>query len=315
MKSHRATLLALCATLAAVAANADVNISKKDGTTQVAKNVRRQGDNIIATVELPVAKPGDPVQTGDVGIPIAQIQNIDFPEPAVLKAAPELVIQAKAADALAQVDQALNYYEGFRDAPGSWWADLALLKMNILVILDREKEAAGLAETVSRLGTEPETKLAAKTLLAAAGVRRGDAKGAGEALDSVLKDSNKPAVLASAAIYKGQSCLALKDWENALLSFFQVPVLYPEQKVLAPASLLGVARAHFGLEDFATAKTTLKEVIKTYKGTPEALAAKAELELIARREKALADPTDAKKDAPPDATEAKKDTPDPKTQK
>ncbi len=298
MKSPRIFPLLLCA---ALAAHADTNILKKDGTTQIAKGLRRDKDNIIATIELPVAKPGDPVQTGDVGIPLAQIQKIEFGEPAALKTAPELVVQGKGEEALAQIDQALKFYEGFRDAPGSWWADLALLKMNVLMGIGREKDANSLADSMKGLATDPESQRAAKVLLAAATLRRGDAKSAGDALDTVLKDATKPAVLASAAIYKGQTCLALKDWENALLSFYQVPVLYPEQRELAPASMLGVGRAHFGLEDFNSAKTALKELMKTYKGTPEAIAAKAEMEAIAKREKALSDPT------APKAAEAPKD--------
>ena len=79
MKTPRIFLLLLCA---ALAAHADTNIIKKDGTTQVAKGLRREKDNIIATIELPVAKPGDAVQTGDVGIPLTQIQKIEFGEPA-----------------------------------------------------------------------------------------------------------------------------------------------------------------------------------------------------------------------------------------
>ena len=297
MKTARLFPLLLCAALAAH--GADTNILKKDGTTQVAKGLRREKDNIIATIELPPAKPGDAIQKGDVGIPLAQIQKIEFGEPAALKTAPELLVQGKGDEALAQIDQALNFYEGFRDAPGSWWADLTLLKMNALIGTGREKEANALAETMKGLATDPESQRAAKVLLAAAATRRGDAKAAGDALDTVLKEATKPGVLASAAIYKGQNCLVLKDWENALLSFYQVPVLYPEQRELAPASMLGVGRAHFGLEDFAAAKTALKELMKTYKGTPEAAAAKAEMEAIAKREKALADPT-AKKN-PPDA--------------
>ena len=301
MKALRIFPLLLCT---ALVAHADTNILKKDGTTQIAKGLRRDRDNIIATIELPVAKPGDAVQTGDVGIPLAQIQKIEFGEPAALKTAPELVIQGKGDEALAQIDQALKFYEGFRDAPGSWWADLALLKMNVLMGIGREKDANSLADSMKGLATDPESQRAAKVLLAAATLRRGDAKAAGDALDAVLKDATKPAVLASAAIYKGQTCLALKDWENALLSFYQVPVLYPDQRELAPASMLGVGRAHFGLEDFNAAKTALKELMKTYTGTPEAAAAKAEMEAIAKREKALSDP------AAPKATEAPKDAKD-----
>lgn len=276
---------------AALVARADINIQKKDGTTQAAKALRREKDNIIATIDIPPAKPGDAVQTGDVGIPLAQISKIEFGEPAALKTAPELLLQGKSDEAIAQLDLALKYYAGFRDAPGSWWADLLLMKMNALVSLGREKEALALADSMKGQSTDPDSKRAATVVLAVGAVRSGDAKAAGDALDAVLKDATKPDVLASAAIYKGQSSLVLKDWENALLSFLQVPVLYPEQKALAPASMLGVGRAHFGLEDFDSAKKTLKEVMKTFKGTPEATAAKAEMELIAKREKALSDPT------------------------
>ena len=284
---------------AAAMVHADTNIVKKDGTTQAAKALRREKDNIIATIDIQPSKPGDAVRTGDVGIPVSQIQKIEFGEPAALKTAPELLLQGKGDEALAQIDVALKYYSGFRDAPGSWWAELLLMKMNALVSLGREKEADTLAESMSGQSTDPESQRAAKVLLASAAVRRGDAKSASTVLDTVLKDATKPDVLASAAIYKGQSSLALKDWENALLSFLQVPVLYPEQKALAPASMLGVGRAHFGLEDFEAAKKTLKEVMKTFKGTPEAVAAKADMELIAKREKALYDPTAPKAPEPP----------------
>ncbi len=287
---------------ATLAARADITIQKKDGTAQVAKALRREKDNIIATIDIPPAKPGDAVQTGDIGLPIAQIAKIEFGEPAALKTAPELLIKGKGDEAMAQIDLALKYYAGFRDAPGSWWADLLLMKMNALVSLGREKEADALAESMNGQSTDPESKRAAKVLLASSTLRKGDAKSAAVSLDAVLKDGAKPDVLAAAAIYKGQTLLVLKDWENALLSFLQVPVLYPEQKALAPASMLGVGRAHFGLEDFEAAKRTLRELMKTFKGTPEAIAGKAEMEAIAKREKALSDPT-ARKDltAPPNA--------------
>ncbi len=286
MKIANLVLLAVGCT---IAHGADTNILKKDGTTAVAKSLRRQADNIVATLEMP-AKPGDPVITGEVGIPVSQIQKIDFPEPAILKAVPEYIVAGKAADTLPKIDEAMKYYEGFRDAPGSWWPDIVLLKMNTLFGLGREKEAFELADTMSRLGTEAETKNAARIFMAAAATGKGNPQAAVDTLVSVMKTATKTDVLASAAIYKGQGCLALKDWENALLSFLQIPVLYPEKKAFYPAYLLGVGRAHFGLEDFPMAKATFDDVIKTYGATPEAEAARKELELIAKREKALAMP-------------------------
>ena len=141
---------------AALATNAPgITIQMKDGTTQTAKALRREKDTIIATMEAPPAK------SGNVGLPLAQITKIEFGEPAALRTAPDLLLQGKSEEALAQIDLALRYYEGFRDAPGSWWADLLLMKMNAFISLGRGTEAAALAESMSSQSTEPEAKRAA----------------------------------------------------------------------------------------------------------------------------------------------------------
>ena len=75
MKTPRVLLIGLVV-LCGVAAQADVNVIKKDGTKAAAKNLRRQGDNIIVTMELPPEKPGDPVKTGDIGF--AYGAGVDF---------------------------------------------------------------------------------------------------------------------------------------------------------------------------------------------------------------------------------------------
>lgn len=264
---------------------AQTTIVKKDGTTQTSKSLRREKDFIMATIDMQVA-PGQPAATGEIGIPIAQIATIQFPEPANLNLASELLTQGKGAEALAQLDQALRYYEGFRDAPGSWWADLALLKANVLVSLGREKEAEPLAGQIARLATDPETIRGARVHLAAGAMRQGNNAGAIEALEAIIKESTRPDTLASAAVYKGQSHLGLKQWEEAVLSFLQVPVFYPDQKVLMPPSLLGSGQAYFGLLDLERAKATLNELLSTYAATRQAAMAKVELEKIARHEKA-----------------------------
>jgi tetratricopeptide (TPR) repeat protein len=270
----------------AMAAQAQ-SIVMKDGRRIVAKTLRRQGDAIMA---------GDPSENGgaalngEVGYPLTQIEKLEFPEPAQLRLAADSITQGKATEAVSQLDQALHYYEGFRDAPGSYWADLALLKVNALLGLGRYAEAEPIASQVARLATDPETILGAKAQAAACLGKRGDHAKAVEMCDQVLKDASRSDILASAAIYKGQSHLALKQWEPALLAFLDVPVLHADQKALLPQALLGAGRALFALEDYPRAKASLNELISTYGASAEATAAKAELEKIARREKALESP-------------------------
>jgi TolA-binding protein len=273
----------------AVSASAQ-NIVMKDGKVIATKGLRRDGNNIIATVELPGAEAGQPAKTGEFGYPLTQITRLDFPEPPQLRTAPDLVTQGKAAEAIAQLDPVVRFYEGFRDAPGSWWADAALLKAQALASLGRDKEAEPIAEQIARTATDPETVRAAEVQLAAGLVRNGSHAQALEIAERALKESKRSGTLAPASIVKGECLLVKKEWEDALLAFLQIPVFYPGEKLLLPQAMLGAGRAQFGMEDFPRAKATLNELVKTYGAAAEAAQAQAELDKIARREKALAPP-------------------------
>ena len=105
--------------LLAVAAPAQ-EILMKDGWVIAMKGLRRQSDTIMATVEVVAAEPGKSAQKGELGYPLGQIAQLNFPEPAALRAAPDLIAQGKGDDALIQLEPAVAYFVGFRDAPGSW---------------------------------------------------------------------------------------------------------------------------------------------------------------------------------------------------
>jgi tetratricopeptide (TPR) repeat protein len=256
----------------------------KDGKKVVAKALRRSGATIMATT--PAADGAAPLQ-GEIGYPLSNIEKIDFPEPAVLRSAAGLLATGRAADALAQSESAFTYFAGFRDAPGSYWPDLALLRIGALVALNRDDDAEPLARQISGQATNPETVRGAQAHLAGIAARRGDHVKAIEICDEILKEASKPEIMATAAINKARSHHALKQWESAVLAYLNIPVFYPEQKAYVPASLLGSAQCYFELSDLRHAKDALNELIKNYPAIPEAATAKQELEKIARREKAL----------------------------
>ncbi|MCE9609154.1 MAG: tetratricopeptide repeat protein [Chthoniobacter sp.] len=270
-----------------------LNILLKDGKTIVTKGLRRQGDTIMATVDIRIPGSGtEPakVQTGELGYPVDKIAKLDFPEPAVLQTVPDLIASGKAGEALTQLEPVVRYFGQFRDAPGSWWPDAVLLKLEALHAMGNFKEADPLTDNLSRVATDPETIRAAKVFVAGQLTRRGDHAKAIKLFQEVLKETNKPMTLATAAVNMGQSQLALKEYDSALLSFLQIPVFYPRHKMLLTQAMLGAGRAYFGLEDFPRAKATLDELIKDYSTSPQVADAKAELEKIAKREKALAVP-------------------------
>lgn len=269
----------------ALAVNASgQTILLKDGKKVLSKALRRAGDSILAT--NPAVDGAAPLQ-GDIGYPLANIEKIEFPEPAVLKSAAGLLASGKAADALAQSESAFTYFAGFRDAPGSYWPDLALLRIGALVALDRDGDAEPLARQISSQATNPETARGAQAHLAGIAARRGDHAKAIEICDDILKEANRPDTLATAAINKARSHQALKQWESAVLAYLNIPVFYPEQRGYVPTYLLGAAQCYFELADLPRAKDALNELIKSYPAIPEAATAQQELEKIARREKAL----------------------------
>ena len=275
----------------AVAASASAqNIVMKDGKVIATKGMKRDGNNIIATVEIPGAEAGQQARTGALGYPLAQIARLDFPEPPQLRTAPDLATHGKGAEALTQLEPVVRFYEGFGDVPGSWWTEAALLKAQVLASLGRDQEAGPIAEQIVRTATDPETVRAAEVQVAAGLVRKGSHAQALETAERVLKESKRPGTLAAAGIIKGECLLAKKEWEDALLSFLQTPVFYAGEKMALPLAMLGAGRAQFGMEDFPRAKATLNELIKAYENSPEAAQAQAELDKIARRETALAAP-------------------------
>lgn len=269
------------------------NIILKDGRTIVTKSIRRQGDNIMATVEIPTSSassaPSRP-QLGEIGYPVSSIEKLDFPEPTQLRNVPDLILQGKAAEALRQIEPVVRYYEGFRDAPGSWWDEAALLKVQALLAMGNEKEADPLIELIARFVTRPETVRAAQALKAAAMTRNGSHAEALKIYETLTKEAMRHWTLATVAVNKGRSHLALKQYEPALLSFLQIPVFYPDEKIFVPQAMLGSAQAYFALEDLPRAKETLKELIQEYPSSPQAKDAADEQEKIARREKALEEP-------------------------
>jgi tetratricopeptide (TPR) repeat protein len=284
---------ALAFILALATASSAQNIVMKDGKVIPTKGMRRQGETIIATVELAGGEPGKPAKMGDLGYPLAQIAKLDFPEPPQIRAAEELIAQGKLTDALAQLEPVVKFYEGFRDAPGSWWAPAALRKVQALASAGRDREAERLAQELARLAATPEVVRAANVQIAAGLARKGEYGRALELLEPALKESNDPATQAAASVVQGECLLAAKEWDDAVLAFVQVPVFYPGEKLLLPPSLLGRARAHFAADDLPAARAAIEELRKAYPKSTEARLADKELENIERREKALADPNDA----------------------
>ncbi len=291
------------------------NIHLKDGRIIIAKALRREKEQIIATIEIPPAKPGEKPTTGEFGFPLTDIFKLDFERPEVLESVPNLIAEGKAQLALEKLDPVVKYYSSFREAPGSWWTDTIPLQIQALLALRKDDEAGSVAEQFARLAVDPSIKRYTKAFTAASLTRKKQHEAALALYDDAAKATDRREVLSLIAVNRGDSLLALGDvlkekgdldksavrYEEALLSYLRVPALYPSQRMFLPQSALGAASAYLGLDDFARARAAIKELKENFPETPEAKAADALGEKVDKREKHLADPTEENEPAKPPA--------------
>jgi tetratricopeptide (TPR) repeat protein len=278
---------ALAVLLATAVFSPAQNILLKDGRTVEGKNLRRSGESVMSTVMVGASQ-------GEIGYSVGTIAKIDFPEPPQLKAVEQLLFDAKASDALAQIEPVITAQAPFREIPGSWWSQAALLKLSALTALDRGPQAEQLIKEMVSFTGDPETARAGKVRQAAKAAKTGD-KAAVAVLEAAVKESKRTETIADAWLNIGHAHLAAEEFQAALLSYLRLPVFYPGEKLLMPAAILGSAKAYLGIEDLERAKRAMDELIAGYPASPEAATAKTEVVKIERKLKASAKKTDEKK--------------------
>lgn len=249
------------------------NLELKTGQTIATKGVRRSGDMVIGAVQVGASR-------GEVGYQAATIARIDFPEPPQLKPAADLLSQGEPAKALAEIEPVVKYYEPFRDIPGNFWAQAALLKVSALAGMQLDKKAELLGEEIRQNVTDPETARAAQLQIVSGLVRKEDYAKAIELCDAVIKESAKSSVLAEAWVKKGDALLAQRTYDDAVLAYLHVPVFYEEEKLWMPAALLGSAQAFRGLEDLDRTKKSLHDLTAQFPKSAQAETARVELKKL-----------------------------------
>ena len=237
------------------------------------QGLRRDGDMVMAKVQIGTG-------SGEVGYHVPQIAKVEFPEPGALKKAADLLTQGQADKALAEIDPVVNYYSPYKDVPGNWWAQSALIKVSALAAQQKEKEAEALASEIEKSAKDQDMARAAQLRLVAALVRANQLDKAMTICDGALKSSTDPTTLANAWIAKGDILLARKDFDEALTAYLHVPIFYQDEKLFQPAALLGSGRAYRRLNDKDRAKKSFNELIAAYPKSAEATAAQNELKRL-----------------------------------
>lgn len=249
------------------------NLILKTGQTIETNGVRRSGDMVMGKVQVGV-------RSGEVGYLASTIAKIDFPEPPQLKTSAAFLAEGEPEKALADIGLVVKYYEPFRDVPGNWWSQAALLKVAALGGMQLDKEAQALGDEIRRNVSDPETARAAQLQLVPGLVRQEDYPRALQLCEAVIKESSRPEVLAEAWVRKGDAFLAQRQWDGAELAYLHVPVFYQNEKRWLPPALLGSARAFRGLQDLARAKQSFNDLTVQFPKSAQAEEGRTELQKL-----------------------------------
>lgn len=248
-------------------------ISLKTGLKVDSQGVRRDGDIIMGKVQVGSG-------SGEVGYNVSQIARIDFPEPRGLKNANDLLSQGQAEKALAEIQTVVGYYEPFKEIPGAWWSQAALIKVSVLAALKRDAEAESLAAEIQKTAADPEVARGARLKVAAALIQKKDFEKAARICDDTIKESAESETLANAWLCKGDALFGQRQWDAALLAYLHVSVFYSDEKASMPGALLGSARSYWHLDDATRAKKAFNDLIAAFPKSTEATLAQTEIQKV-----------------------------------
>ncbi len=252
MKSRSILLLLM---LGLCSASAE-EITTSDGQVFNTSTLKRSGGNIMVNVAVPGGG------TIEMGVPVAKITKVAFPEPNELA-------KAKAASAIGNAPEVISLTSDFvakqgefKDLPGSWWPDMARLRLLALVSAGQEREAAELARQLGSLKAPEFEALSRGGCLFAPLVSKDNEAVVIGAKSLPRTGGGQGSALAQLAL--GKALLAKRDFQGALRAFLTIKVFYPSVTLLQPPALFGAAYAYAGLNDQKRALQSLKDLSENY---------------------------------------------------
>ncbi len=212
----------------------------------------------------------------EVSYPLSQVVRLDWPEPAELAAAADLLAAGKASEAEQKVTPVYNQFSLFAKLPGSWWSDAAVIRARALFAQKKVGEAESAAKEINSTSTDREDVSAAQLLLAEGQLRLEKPDIADAMLDEISRNAVSSEISARAVKLRGDIAYQRKEFEKALGFYLQVPAFYGLCDDVLPSALLGSARAYRGYGDTSRSDRAYLDLIVTYPSSSEAALAKTE---------------------------------------
>ena len=249
--------------LASAVAQEVPTITATDGTVYSTSTIRRSNNTVF--IKIPAAQGSGVIE---IGLPLSKIAKLDMPAPSDLRIA---IAAGKAGDTdevISRTQTNIDSEADLKDVPGSWWPEIAKVRLLALAASGRYADTSDLAGKIGVLTNETATTLSRGGTLFGS-VASSDTEAVVVGAEAIPRLSGEPgAALAQLAL--GQALLMKKDYPGALKAFLTIKVFYPSLTLLQPAALMGAANCYIGLDDDKRALQALIELQDNYPRSPQA---------------------------------------------
>lgn len=237
-----------------------------DGRKAAFPEARVKGDAIVIPLKLSDSDGG----SAEISLPIASLSRIDWPAPPELAAAQAALDAGRAEDAVKSINAVLGSQEPFREVPGSWWSQGAIIKAVALAKLGREAEADAMLARMRKAKSPAEDIASGEIAIAVHLFETGKSDDANERLQKIQDAATDDDNLAAIALLKARMLEQAGKTEEALLSYLRVPVFCPTAESSLPPALLGAVRALRKLGDDTRAAALVETLTRRFPNSPEA---------------------------------------------
>ena len=266
LRSSLAALLLCAAPSPAVAQLGPWPIQTKQ-TRLEASIVKREGD--ILWIQRAAAEGTAP----QIGLPIADLVEIQMPRPALLEAVEKIRTAPAATDdqfakAHAALDKLILQLKPLRDLPGIPVNEAMILKGRLYSHKGLWREALRQYEDVVAKAAGTALATNAQILAGIAYSKAGDPHFAVEYLGGIPLPEDDEELLSQLLFALGDSYVALENYDNALLSYLPLVVFYPYVYDNEPRGLAATLGCYAALKEWEPLYRTIQEIQKNYPGTP-----------------------------------------------
>jgi tetratricopeptide (TPR) repeat protein len=266
--NHTFKILALLC-LSAVASYGQA-IVLKDGTRVPADDFRVEDGKIIRTMRIQ----GD--KTATTSVTEAQIGMLDWPEPTQLIDARSLMAQGKTAEAITTLKDGVDFFTPFQKVKGG---ELRYTEV-FFAYVDALNQGKQFEETVKQMrqldGLPLSEGQKLKLKVIKLDVERQTSSDYGSILaqaDNILGSTDDSGISAAVWNIKAEIFAKKKEWEQAMMAYLRIPVLFGTQMDRVPDAELNAARMLVKMKRYEDASQFFTRLVDQYPGSAVAEAA------------------------------------------